>query len=88
MQGRDAITEEDIYAAMENKAMEAYSELTGALKPGVDAGGGTDTFSTHGVQSNCCLTDQQAMQVPGSEQRCRVACKCHPSLAAKYHSDL
>lgn len=37
-QGRDAITEEDIYAAMENKALEAYSELTGAMKPGMDAG--------------------------------------------------
>ncbi len=37
-QGRDAITEEDIYAAMENKALEAYSELTNASKPGLDPG--------------------------------------------------
>jgi len=37
-QGREAITEEDIYAAMENKALEAYAEMTNAPKPGVDAG--------------------------------------------------
>ena len=33
-QGRDAIVEEDMYAAMENKALEAYSELTGMPKIG------------------------------------------------------
>eukprot|EP00878_Enallax_costatus_P001473 GHUV01001624.1.p1 GENE.GHUV01001624.1~~GHUV01001624.1.p1 ORF type:complete len:977 (+),score=283.07 GHUV01001624.1:432-2933(+) len=33
-QGREAISEEDIYAAMENKAMEAYQELSGAPQPG------------------------------------------------------
>ena len=38
MQGRDRIEEEDIYSAMENKALEAFSELTNAPKPGQDAG--------------------------------------------------
>ncbi|WIA15942.1 hypothetical protein OEZ85_012685 [Tetradesmus obliquus] len=33
-QGREAISEEDIYAAMENKAMEAFQELSGAPQPG------------------------------------------------------
>eukprot|EP00879_Flechtneria_rotunda_P028172 GHRR01030255.1.p1 GENE.GHRR01030255.1~~GHRR01030255.1.p1 ORF type:complete len:520 (+),score=209.83 GHRR01030255.1:1412-2971(+) len=33
-QGSEAISEEDIYAAMENKAMEAYQELSGAAVPG------------------------------------------------------
>jgi cell division protease FtsH len=28
-QGRDAITEDDVYAAMENKAMEAYAVSRG-----------------------------------------------------------
>ncbi|GFH16281.1 AAA domain-containing protein, partial [Haematococcus lacustris] len=35
-QGRDAITEDDMYAAMENKAMETFSEYNDALKMGVD----------------------------------------------------
>ena len=33
-QGRERIEEEDLYAAMENKAIEAYSEMTGSPKPG------------------------------------------------------
>jgi hypothetical protein len=33
-QGREAITEEDIYAAMENKAMEAF-QVTGAVHSGL-----------------------------------------------------
>ncbi|KAL6745073.1 P-loop containing nucleoside triphosphate hydrolase protein, partial [Haematococcus lacustris] len=37
-QGRDAITEDDMYAAMENKAMETFSEYNDALKMGVDTG--------------------------------------------------
>jgi hypothetical protein len=37
-QGREQIEEEDIYAAMENKSVEAYSEMTGTPKPGQDAG--------------------------------------------------
>lgn len=38
LQGRDQIVEEDIYAAMENKALEAYSELSNSIKPGLDSG--------------------------------------------------
>ena len=34
LQGRERIEEEDLYAAMENKAIEAYSEMTGSPKPG------------------------------------------------------
>ena len=37
-QGRERIEEEDLYAAMENKAVESYSEITGSPKPGQDAG--------------------------------------------------
>ena len=37
-QGRDVIEEEDLYAAMENKAMESFSEMTNSPKPGQDAG--------------------------------------------------
>lgn len=37
-QGRDRIQEEDLYAAMENKAMESFSEMTGAPRPGQDTG--------------------------------------------------
>lgn len=33
-QGRNAITEDDIYAAMENKAMEAHQEMTNSPLPG------------------------------------------------------
>ena len=35
-QGRAAITEDDIYAAMENKAMESYQELTSSPAPGAE----------------------------------------------------
>jgi len=37
-QGRDMIAEEDIYAAMENKALEAFAETTGAPRAGVEPG--------------------------------------------------
>lgn len=37
-QGRDRIEEEDLYAAMENKAMESFSEMTASPKPGQDIG--------------------------------------------------
>ncbi|GAX80068.1 hypothetical protein CEUSTIGMA_g7506.t1 [Chlamydomonas eustigma] len=38
-QGHEQIEEEDLsYAAMENKSVEAYSEMTGTPKPGQDAG--------------------------------------------------
>ncbi len=38
LQGRDYIIDEDLYAAMENKAMESFSEMTGSPKPGQDDG--------------------------------------------------
>ncbi|KAG1670583.1 hypothetical protein FOA52_012156 [Chlamydomonas sp. UWO 241] len=37
-QGRESIHEDDLYAAMEDKAVEAYIESTGSPKPGQDAG--------------------------------------------------
>jgi len=37
-QGREQIQEEDLYAAMEDKAVEAYIEMTGSPSPGQDAG--------------------------------------------------